>query len=123
MVDQGKVAGGLAVTMHPHTLVNGRKVVEHFVRLLDLVLQMAEQSMNLVSSHPKSRDTIAGGLKGSGRPNACDNGINNRWCSDHTWSGSRRSVVFCLDGRNKSRMEGRGGRVVCCWPTTQLSGR
>ena len=42
---------------------------------------------------------------------------------DHTSSGSLRTAAFCRDGRIRSRMDGRGARIVSWEPTTQLSGR
>src|SRR5262245_49485350 len=123
MIDNGKIAWWLAITMHAHALVDRGEVVEHFVRLFHLVFQVAEQPMYLLLLYPNSGDTIAGLLEDSRRPDLCSDFLYDVRCGDHTSSGSRSTVACCRVGRSNSRIEGSGGRVVSCWPTTQLSGR
>ena len=48
MIDHGQIAGRLAITMCAHALVDRGEVVEHFVRLVYLLFQIAEQPMQMV---------------------------------------------------------------------------
>src|SRR5690349_19231174 len=109
--------------MPMHTLVDRTDVVQHFVRLVDFLFQMVEQAMQVIFLYPKCGNAIMGLLEHSPRSDQLRNYWYDRGCGNHTSSGSLNTVAFCRVGRNKSRIEGREGRVVFCWPTTQLSGR
>src|SRR5215469_3801765 len=123
MIDNSKIALRLTVTMLPHALIDGREVIQHLVRTIDILFEKAEQAEHAILSYPKGWDTIDRLLGRSGRTKTVANFLSDGGDGDHTSSGSRSRVVFCLDGCIRSRIDGSGARTVSCGPTTQLSGR
>src|SRR5690242_4448663 len=123
MIDNRKIARRLTVAMLPHALIDGRKVIQHLVRTIDIIFEKAQQVEYAILRYPKGGDVIDRLLGRSGRTKAVANFLSDSGERDHTSSGSRSRVVFCRDGRIKSRIDGRGVRTVSCGPTTQLSGR
>src|SRR5208283_5027597 len=109
--------------MHPHALIDGREVVQHLVGLVDLFLEKAQKRGQKILRHPKRGNTVIR-LLGYGYGTKF---VPDFFCDcrggDHTSSVSRRVVIFCREGCNRSRIEGIGARVVSCGPTTQLNGR
>src|SRR5262249_40860365 len=123
MIDDGEVARGLPVTMLSHPLVDGREVVQHLVRLIDIFFEKPKDKRQAILRYPKRRYLVSCFLSYRSRAKPvidlfCDCGN-----SDHISSVSLNRVVFFRKGCIRSRIEGRGARVVCWGPTTQLSGR
>src|SRR3954453_13700023 len=124
MIDNRKIARRLTVAMLSHALINGREVIQHLVRTIDIFFEKAEQAEHAVLRYPKRGDMIDRLLGRCGWTKAITNFLRDGGDGgDHTSSGSRSRVVFCRDGCIRSRMEGSGARTVSCGPTTQLSGR
>ena len=48
MIDDGEITSGLTVTVSAIPLVDRTEVIQHFVRLRDLVLQITQHSRGLV---------------------------------------------------------------------------
>src|SRR5438105_598673 len=109
-VDDRKIARRLTVAMFPHALIDRGEVVQHAV----IGLEPAQQIARLFPRDPVRGNAILGLLVGSWRGGGAH---------DYTSSGGLRSVVFCRNGRFRSRNEGMGGRSTPCGPMTQLSGR
>src|SRR5215469_15570659 len=123
MINIRKIARRLSVAMLTHALIDGREVIQHLVRTVDVFFEKAEQAEHAVLRHPNGGDMI-GRLLGHGdRTKAVANFLRDGRDGDHTSSGSRSRVVFCRDGCIRSRIDGSGARTVSCGPTTQLSGR
>src|SRR5438552_2423269 len=123
MIDNRKIARRLTVAMLPHALIDGREVIQHLVRTVDILFEKAEQVEHAILRYPKSGNMVDRLLGRSGRTKAVTNFLGDGGDGDHTSSGSRSRVVFCRDGCIRSRIEGSGARTVSCGPTTQLSGR
>src|SRR5215469_1334956 len=123
MIDNSKIARRLTVAMLPHALIDGGEVIQHLVRAVDIFFEKAEQAEHAILRYPKGGDMIDRLLGRSGKTKAIANFLSDGGDGDHTSSGSRSRVVFCRDGRIKSRIDGSGARTVSRGPTTQLSGR
>src|SRR5690348_13401014 len=123
MIDNRKIARRLTVAMLPHTLIDGREVIQHLVRTVEIFFEKAEHAEHAILRYPKSGDMVDRLLGRSGRTKAIANFLSDGGDGDHTSSGSRSRVVFCRNGCIRSRIDGSGARTVSCGPTTQLSGR
>ncbi len=64
VVDDGEVAGGLAVAVLADALVDGGEVVEEGERPFHPHLQIAQRQLNLIRLNPQGGNAILGGLHG-----------------------------------------------------------
>src|SRR6516162_1191166 len=123
MIDDGEITRRRPIAMGFHALVDGREVVKHLVRPIYFFFEEAEHCRDAISVHPKRRDAILRLLRNRSRTEPIGDFLRDGRDVDHTWSGSLSTAAFCRDGRIRSRMDGRGARIVSWEPTTQLSGR
>jgi hypothetical protein len=98
--------------MLPHALVDSAEVVEHLVRLLDLFFQKAQERRHAVLRHPKRGYMIVSFLGCNSRTKPVADFLDDCRNGDHTSSVSRNTVIFFREGCIRSRIEGRGARVV-----------
>src|SRR6185369_722952 len=123
MIDNSKIARRLTVAMLPHALIDGRQVIQHLVRTVDIFFEKAEQAEHAILRYPKGGDVIDRLLGRRLRTEEVANFLSDSGGGDHTSSGSRSKLVFCRDACIRSRIDGSGVRTVSCGPTSQLSGR
>src|SRR5665213_1142191 len=131
VVHDCEVAGRLPFAVHPHTLVDGREVVKHPVRLVHFLLEVTEHIVRVLPLDPAGRDSVRGGLqrqrisaKLPPQPVHNASGLNTAVSNHHFQTSSLllSTVARCRSFRLRSRREGSGGRDVACEPATQLKG-
>src|SRR6266542_3115219 len=123
MINDGEITRRRIITMGFHEFVDGREVVKHLVRPIYFFFDEAEECRDAISVYPKRRDPIVRLLRNDSRTEPVSDFLRDGRDVDHTWSGSLSTAAFCRDGRIRSRMDGRGARIVSWEPTTQVSGR
>src|SRR5208337_3393800 len=112
MIDDGEIARRLSITMYPHALVDRGEVVQHLVGLLDLFLEKAQKRRHAILRHPECGYMVLRLLSYRSRAKPVADFLCDCWKADHTSSVSRNTVIFFRDGCSRSRIEGRGARVV-----------
>src|SRR6266498_3510683 len=121
MINDGEITRRRIITMGFHAFVDGREVVKHLVRPIYFFFDEAEECRDAISVYPKRRDPIVRLLRNDSRTEPVSDFLRDGRDVDHTWSGSLSTAAFCRDGRIRSRMDGRGARIVSWEPTTQVS--
>ena len=77
MIDNRKIARRLTLAMLPHALIDGREVIQHLVRTVDILFKKAEQAEHAILSYPKGGNMIDRLLGRSGRTKAVANFLSD----------------------------------------------
>src|ERR1019366_5073125 len=127
VVNNREVVVRLAIAVLPCPVVNRSEVVQHPIRLRNLILEITQQVVDVVLGCPVGRNAVARRLwcEHTLADLVLESFVNGRiGDSGHiqTSSGERRVATFSRSARLRSRIDGSWGGSPPFGPTTQLNG-